>query len=187
VTYPDAAPPLEPGDEYKLIVEANNRSSSDEPGFGLGFSLLEAKEKKAVLMEEKQIADLGLPEGPTQFLVAHLYATHGLNAEAIERLERVAPKFEETAVERFLGDLHLGVDLPRQAEMHYLKSLDLSLRDHDDEGDMHSRLALASIYGTLLGNYRAASEQLKAAIAIAGKVGDDATIGDARKQLTELK
>ena len=122
VTYPDAAPRLETGDEYKLIVEANNRTSSDEPGFGLGFSLLDAKEKKAVLMEEKQVADLGLPEGPTQFLVAHLYATHGLNAEAIERLENVAPKFKEAAVERFLGGLYLGVALSRQAEAHYLSS-----------------------------------------------------------------
>src|SRR5258708_318518 len=119
VNYPDSAPPLEAGVDYKLIVEtsgSNNRSSSEEPGLGLGFAMLGSKERKTVLEEEGQIENLGLPVGPTQFLIAHLYATHGLNAEAIERLEGISNTFKVAAVARLLGDLYLNVALPRQAD-----------------------------------------------------------------------
>jgi len=79
-SYPDHAPRLKPGHDYKVIVETGNRSSSFEPGLGLGFSIIGPEERKTVLREEKQIENLGLAYGPTQFLMAHLYASHGLRA-----------------------------------------------------------------------------------------------------------
>lgn len=190
VTYPDAAPPLEAGVDYKLIVETsgqNGRSSSEEPGLGLGFTMLGSKERKTVVEEERQIANLALPEGPTQFLIAYLYVTHGLKAEAIQRLEGISNTFKVAAVPRLVGDLYLNIGLPRQAETHYLKSLEISQKEQDDEGQIQCRLALATIYSNVLSNGHAASEQLEAAIAIAGKVGDDKIIDQARKKLSELK
>jgi hypothetical protein len=189
-TYPDKAPPLGSGVDYKLIVETsgpNGRSSSEEPGLGLGFSLLGSKERKTVLDEERQLENLGLPVGPTQFLVAHLYATHGLNAEAIRRLETISSTFKVAAVARLLGDLYLEVDLPRQAETSYLNSLTLSKDGKDEEGEMLVHLALARIYGQALGNIKSASEHLDATLALAGKLGDDYTASEVGKRLAELK
>jgi hypothetical protein len=190
ITYPDREPALGTGVDYKLIVETigpNSRSSSEEPGLGLGFSVLSSTERKLVLEEQKQLEHLGLEEGPTQYLIGHLYASHGLNAEAIQRLEAVAKKFQVPATERLLGELYLTVALPRQAEAHYLKSLELSQKEQDDEGQMQCRLVLGTIYSSVFGNSHAAGEHLEAAIEIAGKIGDDVTIGEARKQLSELK
>jgi hypothetical protein len=185
--YPDNAPKFEAGQSYKLIVAiSDEQNSGNESANGLGFSVLSSKERKVVLGEQKQLESLGLEEGPTQYLIGHLYASHGLNAEAIQRLEAVSKKFMVPATERLLGELYLSVELPRQAEAHYLKSLELSKKEQDDEGQMQSQLALARIYSKVLGNNRAAGEQLEAAIAIAGKVGDDVTIFEARKQLSEL-
>ncbi|SRR6266566_1523895 len=190
ITYPDGAPALVAGVDYKLIVETsgpNSRSSSDEPGLGLGFSVLGSKERKTVLEEEKQIENLGLPAGPTQFLIAHLYATHDLNAEAIRRLEGISNTFKVAAVARLLGDLYMNIGLPRQAETNYLNSLDLSKDGKDEEGQMLVHLALARIYGPLLGNVKLAGEHLDASLALANKLGDDYIIGEVGKRSTELK
>lgn len=190
VMYPVTAPKLEVGADYKLIVETsgpNSRSSSEEPGIGLGFSMLGSKERKTVLEEGRQIENLGLPVGPTQFLIAHLYATHGLNAEAIQRLERISNTFKVAAVVRLLGDLYLTIGLPRQAESNYLNSLSLSEDGKDEEGEMLVHLALARIYGQALGNVESASKHLNAALELAGKLGDDYTTTEVGKRLAELR
>jgi hypothetical protein len=190
ITYPERAPPLEAGVDYKLVVETsgpNGRSSSDEPGLGLGFSMLGSKERKIVLEEERQIENLGLPTGPTEFLIAYLYATHDLNAEAIRRLESISQTFKVAAVARLLGDLYLNIGLPRQAETNYLNSLDLSRGGKDEEGQMVVHLALARIYGQAFGNVKSASEHLDATLALANKLGDDYTVSEVGKRLAELK
>ena len=189
ITYPHHGPPLEPGVDYKLIVETNGpnaRSSSNEPGLALGFSMLGSKERNTVSEEEKQIENLGLPVGPTQFLIAHLYAAHGLNAEAIQRLEGISNTFKVAAVGRLLGDLYLNIGLPRQAETNYLNSLDLSKAGKDEEGQMLVHLALARIYGPVLGNVKSANEHLDATLALANKLGDDYIVGEVGKRLAEL-
>jgi len=188
IQYPDNAQKLEPGQNYKLIVAIDEENNSGmEPGPGLGFSILPSKERKVILEEQKQLERLGLDEGPTQYLIAHLFASHGLNAEAIQKLEALSKTFQVPANERFLADLYMTVELPRQAEVHYLKSLELSKKEQDDEGQLACRLALADIYLRGLGNPNAAREHLEAAIAIAGKVGDDTTISQAHKRMSELK
>jgi hypothetical protein len=188
IQYPDDARKLEAGQSYKLIVAIDEeRSSEMESGPGLGFSVLPSKERKIVLQEQKQLERLGLDEGPNHYLIAYLYASHGLNAEAIQLLEAATKKFQVPATERFLGDLYMTVALPRQAETHYLKSFELSQKEEDEEGKLRCSLALGTIYGRVLGNRKAASEHLGVAIAIADKLGDDATINRARKQLSELK
>jgi hypothetical protein len=188
VQYPDNAQKLEPGQNYKLVVAVDaERSSELEFSPGLGFSVLPSKDRKIVQEEQKQLERLGLGEGATQYLIAHLFASYGLNMEAIQRLEAVSVKFQASAIEGFLGDLYVAVELPRQAEEHYLRSLEQSQKEQDDEGQLKCRLALADIYSKALGNPHAASQQLEAAIAIADKVGDDATISETRRHLSMLK
>lgn len=187
VVYPETAPRLESGVNYKLIVEANDRSSSDESGLGLGFSVLSSKDKKIVFEEQKQIENLGLPAGPTQFLVAHLYADHGLYAEAIERLEMISQTFKAAAVKRLLGDLYMEVGLARQAEGDYLNALDLSRAENDDEGQMLIHKSMAYICEQILGNKETASQHLNATLDLARKLGDDVTASQTEKQLADLK
>jgi tetratricopeptide (TPR) repeat protein len=178
---------MKPGVDYKLIVAAGNGAISDEPGIGLGFSLLNSKDAKAVLQEQTQIESLGLPPGPTDFLIAHLYADHGLYAEAIERLEEISQKFKVAAVQKLLGDLFMDIGLPRQAEGRYLSALDLSAVENDEEGQMLVHKALAYIYQQILGNNETASQQLSKALELARKLGDDSTASQAGKQLAEMK
>jgi len=184
--YPDGAPDLKPGVDYKLIVEADGRTSDAEAGPGLGFSILPPDEAKAVAREEERIVALGLPAGPTQFLIAHLYAAYGLNAEAIERLEDTSQGFQAPAVARLLGDLYLAVGLTRRAETSYLNSLKLS-KDDDDEGRMLADMSLARIYEQALGNTQQAIEHLNAALAVANKLGDKQTAHQAERKSRELK
>src|SRR5258708_25428235 len=155
--YPDNAPKLEPGQSYKLIVAiSDEQNSENESANGLGFSVLSSKERKVVLGEQKQLESLGLEEGPTQYLIGYLYASRGLNAEAIQRLEAVSKKFMVPATERLLGELYMSVELPRQAEVHYLKSLELSKKEQDDEGQLRSRLPLAPLSSKLFANTHSA-------------------------------
>jgi len=185
--YPDSAPELQPGTDYKLIVETKDQSSSSEPGLGLGFSLLDRNEAKAVTEQEARINKLGLETGTTAFLIAHLYASHEMNAEAIDRLEALAKDFKAAAVERLLADLYMRVGLPRQAETCYLKSVNLSKDEKDEVGEMKAHLALARIYEQVLGNPKAASEQLNVTLELANKIGDNSTADQAGLLLAEVK
>lgn len=184
--YPENAPELKPGVDYKLIVQTSGQSSAAEPGLGLGFSVLPLEERKAVGKQEKMIEDLGLPGGPTQFLIAYLYAAYELNAEAIQRLEDISQTFQAPAVARLLGDLYLTVGLMRRAEASYLNSLNLSKND-DDEGRMLADMSLARIYEEALGNPKQAIQHLDAALTVANRIGDKQTASQAEKRLSELK
>lgn len=187
IVYPAAAPRLVTGTDYKLIVQAGDRSSSEEPGLGLGFSILSANDRKPVIKQETQIEQMGLPAGPTQFLIANLYAAYGLNAEAIQKLEAISPKFKVAAVARLLGNLYLNVGLTRRAEASYLKALDLCKDEKDEEGQMLAYLALAGIYQQALGNPKLASAELGAALELANKIGDQQTAALAGKMMARLK
>jgi tetratricopeptide (TPR) repeat protein len=187
MVYPETAPELAANVDYKLIVQTRGGSSSDEPGPGLGFSILASKDRKVVEKEQRKIEELRLPKGPTDFLIAYIYATHGLNAEGIQRLESIPPTFKAAAVARLLGDLYLNVGLTRQAEDSYLKSLNLSKDENDEEGEMLAHFNLAHIYAQVLGNRDSAREHFDAVLALAEKIGDHLTASQAATQLAELK
>lgn len=185
--YPQNAPQLDVGVYYTLIVVAEEGHPGNEAGLAVGFSLLDAKNQKVVLEEQKQIENLGLPEGPTQFLIAHLYADRGLYAEAIERLEGVSESFRRAAVQKLLGDLHMHIALPREAEADYLHSLELARSENDDEGQMLLHQALASIYEHTLRNKELAVQHLNATLDLARRLGDASAANQAEKQLAEVK
>ncbi len=186
IPYPNSAPELKPGIDYKLIVEIGDRSSY-EPGFDLGFSILDPKDSQRVLQEEKQIEKLGLPDGPTQFLIAHLYASYGLRAEAIEKLESVSHKFKAAAVAALLGDLYASSGLIRQSEANYLSAVELAKNENDEIGSMLAHLALARIYQQELGNAKAAITHFDSALALANRLGDNSTAAEAGEKLAELR
>jgi hypothetical protein len=187
VAYPISAPTLQANKFYKLIVEVGDQSSSQEPGPYFGFSILDVKDRNIVIAEQQRIERLGLPEGPTRFLVALLFAAHGLNAEAIQMLEDNLQKFQAAAVARILGDLYIEVGLPRQAEGRYLKSIELAKAEKNLEVEMMAHLALAQIYERALGNSKSAGDHRIVALDLAKILGDDYTTSQITNQLNQTK
>jgi hypothetical protein len=186
-TYPAFAPQLKAGVPYKLIVQTGGNSSADEPGFGLGFSIIGESERKTVEQEQRKIVALGLPEGQTQFITAYLYDTHGLESEAILKLESASRILNEPAVARFLADCYLKVGLIRKAEEAYLNALQLAKADKDEEGQALTHIRLGdSIYWQSLHNQNAAATHLNAALTLARKIGDQDLAGQAEKALAAL-
>ncbi len=183
LVYPPDAPALKPGAAYRLVVEAGERSSAEEPGAGLGFTLLAADEAQAVAAAEAKIRALGLADAPARLLTANLYANHGLYAEAIERLspEDGSP---EPAVARLRGDLYLAMGLNRQAEESYLKALEQSQQGNDPEGQATAHTALGRAYD-LLGNRQEATRHWQAALTGYDELGDQAKVTELRGLLAE--
>ena len=179
--YPSGAPALKPGTVYRLIVEAGERSSTEEPGAGLGFELLGAGEVKAVRAAEATIRALGLSEAATRLLTANLYAVHDLQAEAIALLDPLAGS-GEPAVPRLVGDLYLSIGLNRQAEESYLQALTLSQGANDAEGQAAAHAALGAIYESL-GSRAEAVRHWQGAIAGYERLGDQARTTELRALL----
>jgi len=182
--YPDSAPALQPGVTYRLVVTAGDRSSSEEPGAGLGFSVLGAAEAKAVKEAEAKIRALSLTETATALLIANVYATNGLYAEAVEGLERL-PGPQEPAVLRLLGDLYISTGLNRLAEERYTTALARSEALSDVEGMAQAQHALGRIYKAL-GNPAEARRHLSDALALYDRLGDAKQAAEAKAHLDAL-
>ena len=178
MTYPADAPALKPGTAYRLVVEAGERSSAEEPGAGLGFELLGADEAEAVRAAEAKIRALGLADAATRLLVANLYANHDLYAEAIELLDPLADS-GEPAVSRLVGDLYLSIGLNRQAEESYLQALTLSEGASDVEGQAAAHAALGKIYDSL-GSAEEAARHWQDGITGYEQLGDQSIIAELR-------
>ncbi len=186
MVYPDNAPAFKAENDYKLIVVANGRQSDLEEYPGLGFSTLRSDKAKEVRREEQRIRQLGLPDAPTRFLIAHLYATYGLNAEAIEQLEELSRTIKEPAAARLLGDLYSSIGLSRHAEERYLLALNLSEKANDEEGRGLAHKALGGIYEAL-GIKNQGVRHLKAALELSQKLGDQAMVGEIERLLAKWK
>ncbi len=186
IVYPADAPALQPGASYKLVVTTSGRSSDEETEPGLGFTMLKADEAQAVLAALERIRSLGLAEPAQNLLIANLYASQGLHAEAIAVLQRLTVAASEPALMRTLGDLYLKVSLIRQAENAYLAAAQLSERVGDIEGMAASHNTLGLVYETL-GNRAEAIAQTSQAIAAYQKLGDAKTVQQMQERLASLQ
>ncbi len=184
IIYPRDAPALVPGATYKVTVVGDTRSSNEETLPGLGFTMLTAEEEQAVRKAEADIRVLNLGDTPTRFLIANLYASLGLNAEAIEQLEELASKSKEPAISRLLGDLYVKVALNRHAEERYLHTTQFS--PERDEGLALAHQALASIYAAL-GNKGEAIQRLQQTLEFYRSIGDSRTVLQIQQTLAELQ
>jgi predicted negative regulator of RcsB-dependent stress response len=184
VPYPADAPALQPGVNYRLVVTSGDRSSSEEPGAGLAFTLATAEEVRSIREAEARIRSLGLAETATALLVANVYATNGLHAEAIEGLERL-PGPQEPAVLRLLGDLYIAVGLNQLAEERYTAALTRSETLNDIEGQAQAHHALGRIFGAL-GNPDDARRHFSNALTLYDRLGDAKKAAEAKAQLDAL-
>lgn len=187
VVYPDNAPALSPGLTYKLSVTAGSRSSDEESVPGLGFSVLKIDEVQVVRDREAKIRALGLAEPPTRFLIAQLYASQDLSAEAIEQLEALSKPFKGPAVLRSLGDLYLKIGLNRLAEERYLSALELSQKANDLAGEAVVQNALGLIYRDVFGNKGEAMHRFQQATGLYQTLGDSKTVRQIQERLAVIQ
>ena len=171
LVYPADAPALQAGAAYKLKVEAGGRSSDLENLPGLGFTLLSDADAKAARAAEEKIRALKLEDAPARLLLANLYISKGLDAEAIGLLESLAAEKAEPAVRLALSDLYLKSGVNSLAEEGYLAALKLSEAAGDIEGQAAALRALG-LLAEARGNPGEAAGQWKASLALYEKLGD---------------
>jgi len=185
LSYPPDAPPLVPGIDYKLIVEAGGHSSEEEGMPGLGFSVLTTDELRQVQDTQQQIRHLALPQTSTGVLLAYLYAGQELNAAAIDQLTVLLQTIPTPPVAQLLADLYLKIGLSSQAEDSYLQAVDLSKKAQDTEGQAIAHRALGRIYEAR-GNATAARQELQLALDNYRQLGDTVMIQRVEQQLAQL-
>jgi hypothetical protein len=146
VRYLTAEQPLIPGRAYKVTVTSGRHSSKEERQPFRGFTVMTAAERRQLEKDEERVRQLRLGEVPTAFVLALLYRSRALHAEAITALEGLSRRSTEAAVWRALGESYMSTGLGLEAERPFLEALQASQRTADTEGATRSRIALGEIY-----------------------------------------
>jgi hypothetical protein len=184
LAYPADAPALQPGGSYRVTVSAAGRSSDEAGDPGLAFSLLAdpaAAEARAALA---RIQALKLAPDAARLLTAHVLATKGLRAEAIEQLEAAAP---QPRLLLTLGALQQAVGLGRLAEASWLQVAKAAGSANDVEAQAQAQAALGSLYQDVFGLRDDAARAFTEAAALYAKLGDSANATHAREQASHAK
>jgi predicted negative regulator of RcsB-dependent stress response len=156
VVYP-GEPPLEPGGEYSLIIEVNNRNASAKAN----FRRLEADEAQQVQAQAQQIPPEWTKEAKA-LILADLYNQYDLIDEAIERLEVLVNQGSQIpSVYYTLGNLYLQVGLTPVALERYLKAVELATKANDLAGQIAAQQGLINLAHSYIVNKKyAAAEEL---------------------------
>ncbi len=117
VAWPADWPPLEADATYVLVVEGGGTPSDrgNEQHAGLGFSLLSDADAEMVSALESRLRARTISSTATALLVAELYLSHELRAEATELLEDLTTSSGAASVWLILGQTHLEVGLTSEA------------------------------------------------------------------------
>jgi hypothetical protein len=170
---------------YQVTISGGGHNSDEEEMPFLEFSLLTPAEAQVVHDAEARARALRLPADPTAYLIASLYAQHGLNAEAIEQISEPASTSPVPAASRLLGDLYLNVGLDGLAAEQYRRAAALFEQMGDLEGAGLAHIALAELAETQL-NPGEAGAQLRLADAAFAQLGDTVTRQKIQKRLKLL-
>jgi hypothetical protein len=176
---------LKSGIRYKVIITANNGKSNDEDNSG--FTILSDTDTQQVKTEIVQLQQKPLSDESKTLVLAYLYASHNLNAYAIELLEGLVRKDHKiTAAYQLLGTIYQEVGLTELARERYLIALKLANSEKD--------LARQAIIQDSLGEVDITLDQLKSAIQWFEKaqnnysaLGDEAKVQKMQQQLDDLK
>jgi hypothetical protein len=170
-------PTLQEKKTYRVVVTSDTgESSEDENAGGLGFSLLENKDAKAVLAAETRITGLALSDEARALALAQLYQGYGLLSEAALALEVLAMKESQTpAIYRLLADFYLQTGLNLMAEDRYDRALDLYAQAGDPEGQAEAQMGLAQV-NLALGRNEETRRNLTSAQAFFEQLGDQSRL-----------
>jgi hypothetical protein len=189
LVYPKNAPALLPGHTYQLEVTA------DKPGSPSSDStrivLLAPEDARPIQELEKrlknlQLPNLRLPEEKTNFLVASLYARHGLYAEALARLALLPDSARVAAVERLWATLYLSIGLPLMAQEHANRAYTLSKEAQDVLGRLEAEELQGYVYMER-GAHAEWSRWLRSALEGYRALGDSNKVTELQKQLAAGK
>ena len=170
LAWPESWPPLEPGATYVLLI-------GDEPvdastTVGRGFWLLETSKAEELRARETSLRQSDLSESAQRMLVAELYRSYGLYAEASDLLRPLTKEVPSPAIWLNLGRIYLETGLPAEASDSFVEALALGERlgDLPSAGEAHLGLALAA---QLRDDASAFDAHLEQARTIFGQVGDE--------------
>ena len=179
--YPDDAPALVAGQKYRVTIFAGDRNSDDERVLGLDFEVLDAQTAEKVKAREKEIKSLNLEETSKRLLIAYLYASHNLNAEAIMQLDEASVDQEEV---RILAEVYLRIKLFDRAEAQYLRTVELSDGNELVRAFAYDRLGQIS---EVLGKKEQAIQKYESAIGLYVGLGNWFKMREIGSRLEELQ
>lgn len=138
IVYPNSAPPLVPGPTYKVTIFAARRGNSDDELVpGLWFRILSPEDAEKVKARETEIKNLNLEAASKQLLIAYLYASYDLIAEAITLLKDASADQESC---RALAELYIRSLLLDKAKEQYTKVVEMAAEDMPGRAAAYDRL-----------------------------------------------
>jgi tetratricopeptide (TPR) repeat protein len=186
IDWPEGWPPLELGATYVLVVEGGGRLSNEgnEANAGLGFWLLMEDQTEVVNGLEERLRAQPLSPTAADLLVAELYRSHGLRAEAAALLEQLVDTDGAPAVWIALGDVYLEVGLALEAEEALEQALASAQGAGQQEAEATARVGLA-LTAQLQDDDASAQDHLLAAQALYEQIGDRARFEEVTRLLGE--
>jgi hypothetical protein len=180
--YPADADELVRGEVYKVIVQAGQKSSEQERGADLTFTVLNEAEAKNIKAGEESIDGLNLPEAETQFLIADFYAANGLRVEALEKLSVSEKALRQPTGLRMLGDLYTEMGLTFMAVRRYEAALAL-LGSMEFKSDLEGRALTLAALGRAyeaMEDIQKSKLRLNEAVVVFKQLGDTVTVEQLR-------
>ena len=184
IVYP-GEPPLETGERYRVIIEADNGASSRSDAV-VGFRVLDEQTQKTVLDAVKTVQQQQLSPEEAGLVLAHLYRGYGLYGDAVEVLEGLVKQNSQVAtVYQLLGDTYLKIGLPQLAKKPYEKALKLAKNTENLSVQAEIQAGLGIAY-RLLGNTDEAIQWLTKAKGTYNQLGDTSQVQELDKTINEI-
>ena len=184
--WPEDWPPLEARATYVLIVEGGGLRSdgSGEGHAGLGFWLLPAAEAESVQALEARLRAQSFSATAADMLVAELYASHGLHAEAAQLLQNLTTSENVPAIWLGLGRVRLETGLASEAQEAFDQALSVAQAGGalETEAEALVGLGLAARHQD---DAEAAEKHLRAARVLYEQIGDQDAVAQVDRLLAE--
>ncbi len=176
-------PPLEADATYVLVVEGGGARSDrgNEQHAGLGFWLLSDAEAEVVGALESRLRARPISSTATALLVAELYLSHELRAEATELLEDLATSSRAASVWLALGQTYLEAGLTSEAGSALDQAIAAAQGTGQQEIEAAARVGLALVARTQ-DDATTAEAHLSAARLLYEQIGDQ----DGLEQVDQL-
>ena len=166
VTYPDVSS-LSPAKDYRVIIESDTGSSSQEDTGSESASFQVMYENDVALVQEKiaTLSNQNFSREAHALALADIYIREDLLADAIDALEPlVTDSSGYFEVYKTLGDLYRYIGLNLLAETRYEKAIALAEIDEDLEGKSAAQAGLAEVKLMLGAPQNVATELLSEAL-----------------------
>jgi len=185
IVYP-GEPPLEPGERYRVTIEADNGASSRSDDEKVGFTISDEQTKTTVLDAVKTVQQQQLSPEEAGLVLAHLYRGYGLYGDAVEVSEGLVKQGSQVAtVYQLLGDTYLKIGLPQLAKKPYEKALKLATNTENLSVQAEIQAGLGIAY-RLLGNTDEAIQWLTKAKGTYNQLGDTSQVQELAKTINDI-